>query len=67
MRDPSPLALNPNPGNDRTWTREHWKQVHRYCRVLTPKLNEAMPWKEIEKAHTDLMLYGTASIHYPRR
>ena len=62
-----PLVLKPNPGTDRTWTRDQWKKVHRYARVLTPMLNQAIPWGEIEKAYTDLMLYGTASIHYPIR
>jgi hypothetical protein len=65
MRELGPLILEPNPGTDRTWTRDHWESVHRYCRILAPKINEAVPWCEIENAFRDLMLYRSVSIHFP--
>jgi hypothetical protein len=50
-----PLVLVPNPGYDRTWTREYWKAVHRYCRILTPRLNAGSPMSEIRHAFNALM------------
>lgn len=49
--------FQPNPGEDRTWTREKWKATDRLCRVASRRIEPFY----IQKVR-ELMIYGSTTI-----
>ena len=52
------VILTPDPGEDRTWTREKWIHEYRMCRVMGTYVNSIMPWDAIDRCFMDTLLYG---------
>lgn len=55
------VVLAPNPGNDRTWTKQKWILASRFCRTMSPVVSEMMA-PIAKTAMFELAMYGYTSI-----
>lgn len=47
MADPNPVRLELNPDRiPRTWTREQWREVHRWLRECSRRVTDAITRSE---------------------
>jgi hypothetical protein len=53
--------LYPNPGQDRTWTREKWKKIDAYCREID-RIIVPVTERITERALREVILFGHSEI-----
>lgn len=44
---------------DRSWTRQQWKAISRWLRVVANLTDSAMDWDKVNQSIVDAMLTGT--------